>query len=72
MFVTFFSHVGYTLNSLIYLQITYNHLLRNQFSSAFDAYLDILRRIRALVNNALRREPGWRIRNACPPCGYKV
>ena len=59
------------LNLLIHLQITYNHLLRNQFTGAFDAYLDILRQVRTLVNDALGRGPGWRVRNACPPCGYK-
>ena len=57
---------------LIYLQITFTPLLRNQFTVAFDAYLDILRRVQTIVNDALDRGPGWRIRNACPPCSYKV
>ena len=61
---------GYILT--IHLKITYTNLLRNQFASALDAYLDILRRVQTLVNDALGRGPGWRIRNACPPCGYKV
>ena len=57
---------------LIHLKITYTNQLLNQFTGAFDAYLDILRHVRALVNDALGRGPGWRIRNACPPCGFKV
>jgi hypothetical protein len=48
------------------------HSLRSQFAHALDTYLAILRHVQMLVNTALGRGPGWRIRNACPPCGYKV
>lgn len=69
-------HLQYSLSQVIFLtihlKITYTNLLRNQFASALDAYLDILRRVQTLVNDALGRGPGWRIRNACPPCGFKV
>ncbi|KAI0245050.1 hypothetical protein BJV78DRAFT_1087594, partial [Lactifluus subvellereus] len=52
--------------------ITYTRMQRNQFSVALDVYLDILRHVQCHVNAAWGRGAGWRIRNACPPCGYKL
>jgi hypothetical protein len=55
------------------LQLTYSQHLRNQFSVAFDVYLAVLRRIKQSANEALGRDgSGWRLRNSCPPCRYKV
>ncbi|KAF8229078.1 hypothetical protein L208DRAFT_1288390, partial [Tricholoma matsutake] len=51
---------------------TYTHTLRMQFSVTFDVYLDILWRVQALVNAAWEHGQGWRIQNACLPCGFKV
>ncbi|KAG1876360.1 hypothetical protein F4604DRAFT_1880665 [Suillus subluteus] len=51
---------------------TYFQSFRDQFAIAFDAYLDVLRHVKALVNQALGRDSlNWRMLNACPPCGYK-
>ncbi|KAH7918582.1 hypothetical protein BV22DRAFT_1024367 [Leucogyrophana mollusca] len=53
--------------------IPYSQTYRNQFSSAFDAYLAILHGVRTLTDQALKRDtPSWRMLHACPPCGYKV
>jgi len=58
---------------MILFQVTYHGCYRDQFSIAFDAYLDILRRIQEKMNIALGRDTkDWRLRNACPPCNYKV
>ncbi|TFK58850.1 hypothetical protein BDN72DRAFT_781504, partial [Pluteus cervinus] len=51
----------------------YTNVLQQQFSDAFDIYLEILRRVKARVNNALQRSNGdWRVKNGCPACNYKV
>ncbi|KAI5985604.1 hypothetical protein EDD15DRAFT_2390125 [Pisolithus albus] len=51
---------------------TYFQTFRDQFSIAFDAYLDILRHVQALVDQALGRDDvDWRMRHSCPPCNYK-
>ncbi|KAH7878911.1 uncharacterized protein C8R40DRAFT_1037146 [Lentinula edodes] len=43
--------------------------LMQQFSSAYDAYLEVRSRIRKLVAQALGRDsPTWRILHACPCC----
>ncbi len=54
-------------------KVTYAQHLRDQFSEAFDVYLAIIRQVRARVDTALgRNSRDWRLKNACPPCGYKV
>ncbi|KAG1849410.1 hypothetical protein F4604DRAFT_1687444 [Suillus subluteus] len=51
---------------------TYFQSFRDQFAIAFDAYLDILRHVKAVVNQALGCDSlNWRMLNACPPCSYK-
>ncbi|KAG1871676.1 hypothetical protein F4604DRAFT_1881103 [Suillus subluteus] len=51
---------------------TYFQSFRDQFAIAFDAYLDILCHVKAVVNQALGRDSlNWRMLNACPPCSYK-
>ncbi|TFK65041.1 hypothetical protein BDN72DRAFT_736735, partial [Pluteus cervinus] len=51
---------------------TYTNVLRQQFSDAFDIYLDILRRVKSRVDGALQRSDGdWRAMNSCPACSYK-
>ncbi|KAG6379623.1 hypothetical protein JVT61DRAFT_10136 [Boletus reticuloceps] len=51
--------------------ITYTHHLRVQFSVAFDVYLDILRRIRCALDQALGRVGlQWKLRGACPCCAF--
>lgn len=46
---------------------------RNQFSIAFDVYLDILRRVKIQTDTALGCDTlHWRVLNACPPCNYEV
>ncbi|KAF7977125.1 hypothetical protein HWV62_4742 [Athelia sp. TMB] len=52
---------------------TYHKCHREQLDIAFDAYLDILRRVEKLVNAELGRDgPHWRARNSCPPCHYEL
>ncbi|KAJ7284762.1 hypothetical protein C8J57DRAFT_1053159 [Mycena rebaudengoi] len=46
--------------------------LAEQLSTAYDAYLEILRRVDARVDLAMGRDAGWYIRNICAPCLYKV
>ncbi|KAG1785797.1 uncharacterized protein HD556DRAFT_1456348 [Suillus plorans] len=51
---------------------SYFQALRDQFAIAFDAYLNILRRVRELANTALKRDtPHWRMLHSCPACNYK-
>lgn len=53
--------------------VNYQSWYRDQFSIAFDAYLDITRRVDACVNAALGRDmPDWRMLNMCPACNYKL
>ncbi|KAI0083349.1 hypothetical protein BDY19DRAFT_987928 [Irpex rosettiformis] len=54
-------------------EVNYLDSYREQLSIAFDAYLDILRRVRQEVDCTLGRDtPNWRIKNACPCCNYKL
>ena len=47
--------------------------MRDQFSVAFDAYCEVLRRVDTLVNAALERDAvDWQLKNACPACSYKL
>lgn len=44
-----------------------------QFSAAFDVYLEILHRIDTRVNVEIKRDaPEYRLRHACPPCMYQL
>ncbi|KAF8525692.1 hypothetical protein JB92DRAFT_2701185, partial [Gautieria morchelliformis] len=53
--------------------INYTSTLREQFSDAFDAYLNILRHVDKTLKMALGRDgPTWRILHSCPPCQYKL
>ncbi|OCH84140.1 hypothetical protein OBBRIDRAFT_742103, partial [Obba rivulosa] len=53
--------------------LPFNRTLVNQFSIAFDVYLDILHGVDQLVNAALHRDrPNWRMLNACPPCLHSL
>ncbi|KAF8575937.1 hypothetical protein K439DRAFT_1368611, partial [Ramaria rubella] len=52
-------------------RIAYRPTLRNQLSTAFDAYLEISRQIKHRVQTELQRNtPKWRLQNACVPCTY--
>lgn len=54
-------------------QLTYKPYYRDQLSIAFDAYLCILRLVKARMDEALgHNTPHWRAKNACPPCNYRV
>ncbi|KAI0734100.1 hypothetical protein BC629DRAFT_526102 [Irpex lacteus] len=47
--------------------------LVQQFSAAFDVYLELLHRIDIRVNVVIKRdEPEYRLRHVCPPCMYKL
>ena len=46
--------------------------MSDQFSTAYDVYLEILHRVDLHVNEALGRGKGWRLRNACPACFYTL
>lgn len=43
-----------------------------QFSVAYDLYLDIRRRTDERVMHALGRDSTWRLKHACPACTYKL
>ncbi|KAG1884097.1 hypothetical protein F4604DRAFT_1919926 [Suillus subluteus] len=52
--------------------ITYFGQLRDQFSDAFDIYLQILEEIRSRVDRILGKDPNtWQINGACPSCTFK-
>lgn len=54
-------------------QAPYGKYLAEQFTIAYDVYLDIQRRIDLKIKTALQRnDPDWRLRNVCPPCFYKL
>ncbi|KAJ6455539.1 hypothetical protein C8R47DRAFT_996729 [Mycena vitilis] len=46
--------------------------LGEQLSTAYDAYLAILRAVDQRVQAALRRDEQWKAQNVCPPCFYKL
>ncbi|KAL0564021.1 hypothetical protein V5O48_018033 [Marasmius crinis-equi] len=51
----------------------FNNHYAIQFSSAYDLYLEVKRRIRHRVALALgRASPNWRMLNSCPCCQYPV
>ncbi|KIJ45328.1 hypothetical protein M422DRAFT_166820, partial [Sphaerobolus stellatus SS14] len=54
-------------------QMPYNKKLAEQFRIAYDAYLEIIYRVRQRVNTALgRNTPNWRALNTCPACDYRL
>ncbi|KAH7911640.1 hypothetical protein BJ138DRAFT_1135257 [Hygrophoropsis aurantiaca] len=53
--------------------IPYHRHLAEQFRTAFDVYLEVLRRIDTRINAALKHDtPHWRMLNSCPACQYQV
>ncbi|KAF8198229.1 hypothetical protein K438DRAFT_1584329, partial [Mycena galopus ATCC 62051] len=53
--------------------VPYRPYLHEQFSIAYDLYLEIRRQTDARVNAALGRDtPNWRLKHACPACMYKL
>ncbi|KAJ7062969.1 hypothetical protein B0H15DRAFT_794779 [Mycena belliarum] len=51
----------------------YKPYLCQQFSIAYDLYLDVRRRTDEKVMECLGRDdPSWRLKNACPACTYKL
>lgn len=51
----------------------FHHYLVNQFSIAYDVYLDIIRIVDKRIKQALGRDtPSWRLLNACPACNYRL
>ncbi|OBZ74357.1 hypothetical protein A0H81_05684 [Grifola frondosa] len=54
-------------------RVPYRSGLADQFSIAYDVYLDILDGIDRHVQSALHRDtPNWHMLNACAPCFYKL
>ncbi|KAI0045260.1 hypothetical protein FA95DRAFT_1583416 [Auriscalpium vulgare] len=50
----------------------YYPALQERFSQAFDAYIDLQRRLQRRVDQALGRDAEqWRLKNACPCCSFK-
>lgn len=54
------------------IQAVYKPYLCQQFSVAYDLYLDIWRHVDERVMNALGRDSSWRLKHACPACMYKL
>ncbi|KAJ7854670.1 hypothetical protein B0H14DRAFT_3449419 [Mycena olivaceomarginata] len=50
----------------------YRPYLCQQFSIAYDLYLDIRRRTDERVMSLLGRDSKWRMKHACPACMYKL
>lgn len=51
----------------------YHRRYRSLLGDAFDVYLAILRIVDKRVKHALKHDtPDWRVRNACPPCTYRL
>ncbi|KAJ7577336.1 hypothetical protein C8J56DRAFT_1007167 [Mycena floridula] len=56
-----------------FIKTPFRSYLSEQFTIAFDLYLDILRLVRLHVAVALKRDsPDWRLANACPCCLYEL
>ncbi|KAG1856478.1 hypothetical protein F4604DRAFT_1590377 [Suillus subluteus] len=52
--------------------VTYSQYLRNQFSIAFDIYLEIQRLVQLQVDCALGRDHAdWHMSGACPCCAFE-
>jgi hypothetical protein len=55
------------------LQAPYRPYLREQFSIAYDLYLDLRRRTEKKMLHSLGRDSfAWRLKHACPSCMYKL
>ncbi|KAJ7840323.1 hypothetical protein B0H14DRAFT_3086877 [Mycena olivaceomarginata] len=52
--------------------VPYRPYLCQQFSIAYDLYLDLQRRTEERVMKALDRGSTWRMKHACPACMYKL
>ncbi|KAJ7451074.1 hypothetical protein FB451DRAFT_1284595 [Mycena latifolia] len=53
--------------------VAFRSYLSTQFSIAFDVYLATLAEVEKRIQKALGRDtPNWRLKNACPPCMYKL
>ncbi|KAJ7795619.1 hypothetical protein B0H14DRAFT_2391470, partial [Mycena olivaceomarginata] len=47
-------------------------LLAEQLSTAYNAYLEIMREVDVRVHEAMGRNAAWYIRHVCAPCMYKT
>ncbi|KAJ7813008.1 hypothetical protein B0H14DRAFT_3478474 [Mycena olivaceomarginata] len=52
--------------------VLYRPHLCEQFSIAYNLYLDLRRRTNEHVMRALGRDSTWRLKHACPACTYKL
>ncbi|KAF7374152.1 hypothetical protein MSAN_00296900 [Mycena sanguinolenta] len=53
--------------------VPYRPYLRQQFSVAYDVYLELRQQTDKLVGSALGRDaPNWRMKHTCPACMYKL
>ncbi|KAJ7857422.1 hypothetical protein B0H14DRAFT_3085219 [Mycena olivaceomarginata] len=52
--------------------VPYRPYLCQQFSIAYDLYLDLRRRTDERVMQALGRDSKWRLKHACPACTYEL
>ncbi|KAJ7309165.1 hypothetical protein DFH08DRAFT_823593 [Mycena albidolilacea] len=52
--------------------VAYRPYLCQQFSIAYDLYLDVRRRTDERVMLLLGRDSKWRLKHACPTCMYKL
>ncbi|KAG6809770.1 hypothetical protein H0H92_014809 [Tricholoma furcatifolium] len=54
-------------------RLPFRPYLAEQFRIAFDVYLAILAEVKARVDESLaRNSPGWRLKNACAACTYRL
>src|ERR1700761_9572960 len=54
------------------IQFPQKAYLAEQLTTAYDAYLAILREVDLRVQKALGRDETWDWKNICPPCFYKL
>jgi hypothetical protein len=59
-------------SSINITQVPKRPYLAEQLSTAYDAYLAILRGVDRRVQAALGRDEQWKAKNICPPCFYKI
>ncbi|KAI0038768.1 hypothetical protein FA95DRAFT_1449808, partial [Auriscalpium vulgare] len=54
------------------ISTSYYPALQERFSQAFDAYIELQRRLRKRADQALGRDSEhWRLKNSCPCCSFK-
>ncbi|KAJ6620822.1 hypothetical protein B0H10DRAFT_2215803 [Mycena sp. CBHHK59/15] len=53
-------------------EVPRRHGLAEQLSTAYDAYLEIMRRVDVSVQRAMGHDTGWYMQNVCAPCLYKT